>query len=94
MIFYRLNVEPAEWDAEGEDHDEWFTSLAAAVAQRKSYIKLDPTLDRHPTGRDFRIEKVWFTDKLSEKQLILRVLNRRAYIVRTQKVVDWYQPEK
>ena len=88
---YRLNIAPGEDECEGEDWDEWFTSLRDAKARRKELIDLDPTMAGHRYGRDFRIERVKLSN-CSRQELVLRVLNRRGYVVVSEVVVEDYIP--
>ena len=98
MKFYKLNVARHEYEAEGEDKSEWFTSLSAAVARRRSLIALNPLLAGHIYGSDFEIERYDITTNLSPQQLLLAVLNRKgsnhgAWYDTRATVMEEYKPE-
>ena len=95
MHVYRLHIKPLESDSEGEDHDEWFTSLRAAKKRRAELIRNNPTLNDHPTGCDFDID-CYEVKKLPRTALILALLNRRdsAWSTRRVEVVRPYKPRE
>lgn len=82
MHLYRLSIAPDinGGDGEGEDHDEWFSSLRAARRRRSELIRewKDAWPD-HPYGEDFSVHKVTFQD-LPKKALLLQVLHRVHYL--------------
>lgn len=71
MKLYVLRRWPHEDAGEGEDWDEWFTSLRSARARRRELW------DAARPG-ELRIERVIFSD-LSKKALLVAVLNRTGY---------------
>ena len=91
-IFYRLEIAPSESDGEGEDHDEWFTSLEAARRRRAELIRADPHLEGHRYGSDFCVSRVILRD-LSPKALVLAVLNRAGHVESSEEVVPEYKPK-
>lgn len=93
MIVYRLEVAPSDSDGEGEDHDEWFSSLQAAKKRRGELIKQDPDLEDHRYGEDFEIEKITLADD-SRLKLILAILNRTSFYTSREQVVPPYKPVK
>lgn len=93
MKLYCLSIAPSESDGEGEDHDEWFTSLEAAKRRRRELIRDNPGLVGHKFGRDFEIEEIIFA-KLPQKALALAILNRRGYVAQRTVVVPSYIPSK
>ena len=92
MILYRLCISPTENASDGENWDEWFSSLVAAGVRRAELIAADPCLNNSRLGLDYGIEKVELTDHLSMKKLVLAILNRRGYIVSSEVVVAPYRP--
>ena len=88
---YCLGVAPADSDGEGEDHDEWFTSLAAALKRRQVLIKENPDLKAHRYGEDFEITLVTTLD-LPAGKLILEILNRGWWKEHSEIVVPLYRP--
>lgn len=91
MKLYRLRIAPDGTDGEGEDHDEWFSSLEAAKSRRRNLIRDNPGLLDHRYGRDFMIEEIVLL-KLPPRQLALAILNRRNYVARRNTVVPDYVP--
>jgi hypothetical protein len=89
MKFYRLEIAPDESEGEGEDHDEWFSSLEGAKRRRSELIRRDPHLDGHRYGSDFAIHCVVLKD-LPKRALVLAVLNRRGYTKSDDKIVSVY----
>ena len=94
MIVYRLKVEPAEYDSDGEDHDEWFGSLRAARERRRELVTEDPALEEHRTGQDFAISRVTVAD-MPRRKLVLALLNRTGYRAGEEvEVVKAYAPRR
>lgn len=91
MIVYRLGRLPSEDAPEGEDWDEYFSSLAAAKVRRRELIREDPDLVGHPTKRDFEIEATELAN-LPKKKLALALLNREHYVAGRTVVVPHYRP--
>ena len=89
MIFYRLGISPGEGEAEGEDHDEWFTSLEAAKIRRTELIAMNDDLKY---GCDYGIRKTWIGCGLSRKKLILALLNREGFVDHDEDIVAPYYP--
>lgn len=85
MKFYELHIAPNEYEGEGEDLNEWFTSLSEATARRKELIALNSTDLRY--GRDYAIDQVTITDDLPTKQLVLAILNRKDFVAERKTVV-------
>jgi hypothetical protein len=90
---YQLGISPSESDGEGEDHDEWFTSLAAARKRRATLIDEDPELRGHRYGEDFEITKVTTLD-LPVGKMILEILNRGWWKEHSEIVVPVYHPKQ
>lgn len=90
MKLYRLKVAPDESDGEGEDHDEWFTSLIAAQKRRRYLIKNTPN-DGYRYGEDFEVSEVVFVE-LPPRALLLRVLNRTAFIDTSRVMMPAHKP--
>lgn len=92
MIVYQLHIDEREDDGEGEDHDEWFSSLTAAKRRRAQLIRERPPED-YKYGSDFQIDRVSLTRTLSPKRLALAILNRRGFVAnREAAVVPEYTP--
>ena len=89
MRIYRLGIEPGEANSEGEDHDEYFSSLDAAGRRRAELIREDPDLDGHRYGEDFEIERIDLAD-LAPRAMLLAILNRKGYIAAREVVVAAY----
>ena len=90
---YRLGICPDESQGEGEDHDEWFSSLREAQRRRAELIRLDPHLEGHRYGEDFEIDRVVFVD-WSLRKLLLAVLNWDGCVEARDQVVPRYVPTK
>lgn len=86
MRFYQLVVLPDVTDGEGEDHDEWFTSLAAAKTRRAELIQVGGC------GKQGPELGIWEVDlaELPTRKLILNLLNRSGYIKSVRRVVEDY----
>lgn len=93
IVLYRLSVAPGEADGEGEDHDEWFTSLKLAKARRKELIDDDPELKDHRYGEDYQIDRCEFAP-LPQRALLLRVLNRDGMFAVSVRVPPYAPPER
>lgn len=93
MTFYRLHIAPDEAEGEGEDHDQWFTSLRAARRRRAELIADNPSLRGHRYGQDFKIERVELV-QLPPQALLLAVLNGRGYIEQRSTVIENYKPAR
>lgn len=93
IALYRLGICPDESEGEGEDHDEWFGSLAEAKKRRAELIQLDPHLKGHRYGEDFEIDRVSFRD-LPRRKLLLAVLNWEGCVEQVEQVVRRYTPEE
>lgn len=91
MKFYRLHIKPSESDSEAEDQDEWFSSLAEAKARRRELILDRGANDRVP---DLDIDRVWFATDLTARGLLLAVLNRSGFIIKTEELVAPYEEPK
>lgn len=89
MIFYQLNITPDDSAGEGEDHDEYFTSLTKAKARRSEIMRQGEV-----EPYDLEIEKITLTDQLSTKDIILAILNGRGYIATRESVVAPYQRDR
>lgn len=89
MKLYRLNILPQEHEGEGEDHDEWFTSLGAARKRRSQLIRNMPE-DSYKFGADYDIDEVELVD-LPPRAMVLAVLNREC-VVSSRTVVEAYSP--
>lgn len=89
MRVYQLHIAPSECDAEGEDHDEWFSSLIAAQRRRADLIAEGPDLKY---GEDFAIDAVDLA-QLAPKTLALALLNRKGFVKSRRRVVGPYRPE-
>jgi hypothetical protein len=88
---YRLGVCAGPDDGEGEDNDEWFSSLEKAKRRRRELIAQDPYLDGgHRTGQDYGIHRVWLVE-LPPRELLIRCLTGRAYVSRAEEVVPDYE---
>lgn len=85
MIFYCLNIAPDEYGIEGEDLDEWFTSLNAAKHRRQELI--DGAGSEQAPGEDLSIDAIVVRSDLPPKQLLLNVLNRKAWMKSLTRVV-------
>lgn len=93
MKVYQLHIAPSDADGEGEDHDEWFSSLKAARARRAELIAEDPQLEGHAYGVDFKIE-VHEVRPLPRRELVLALLNRRGCFFGGETVVPDYSPRR
>ena len=85
-MLYRLCVTPAEGDGEGEDQDEWFSSLRAAKRRRRQLIERRDDGADWLVDEDLAIDRVQFVP-LPPKQLLLRALNRCGFMRCYQQVV-------
>lgn len=83
MKLYRLSILPDPTDPEGEDHDEWFSSLRAAKKRRSGLLREGACSRDVP---DLEITENELAD-VPERQLLLRVLNRCGFIAREKVVV-------
>lgn len=90
MKLYRLRIDPGEHDGEGEDHDEWFSSLRDAKTRRAELIRQDLCLVDSRTKREYAIDRVWFPP-LPAKQLALTILNRAHHGYTKERVVSAYE---
>ena len=101
MNVYRLGIRPSEYDSDGEDFDEWFSSLAEVRQRRAELIRESKETHRQEAAEcrewevpravrpDYEIEKIELVD-LPTKELALALLNRRRYIAaRTIVVPAW-----
>lgn len=93
MNLYQLQIAPGEYEAEGENHDEWFASLDAARERRRRLIAEDPELKDHRFGRDFEISRIAVAD-LPLRALLLKVLNRTGWQRERSVVVPAYYPKR
>jgi len=89
MIVYRLHIAPNEGQGEGEDCDEWFSSLSVAIKRRSDLVRDNPNMEGHLYGADYQIDKVVLA-KLPLKQLALAILNRKEYFIDQTIVVQEY----
>jgi hypothetical protein len=90
MILYRLRVQPSEFQGEGEDCDEWFTSLRAARRRRRELIRDNPDLTDCRIASDYEVERVELAD-LPPRELALAILNRRGAFLSCVEVVPAYE---
>lgn len=87
MRVYRLGISPDESAGEGEDHDEYFGSLVAAIQRRKELIEI---VGGTPRGDpDYEIESLTFGD-LPLKKLILA--NRKGFVEERETIIEAYDP--
>jgi hypothetical protein len=86
MKFYLLHISPGE--IEGEDCDEYFTSLEAAKQRRAALM--ENNLEEDLEG-EFQIDRITLVD-LPPMQLALALLNRKAFICKREVVVDAVAP--
>lgn len=95
MKLYLLENQPDESAGEGEDWDEWFTSLRAAKVRRRGLIaSVKPPetpvwAQQQPvgfSGEDFGIYEVTLV-RVSARELVRRALNRRGYVETRVQVV-------
>ena len=93
MKLYKLDIAPGESNGEGEDHDEWFSSLDAAKKRRQELIDANPSMGGHRYGEDYAISRVEFAE-LPPLKLLLAVLNRTGWNKHTEVIVPWYAPGK
>ena len=91
VVLYRIHGRPGEYDGDGENHDEWFSSLKAAKLRRaelehdaKAVLSVDPNAFKF--AEDFEVERVYFRG-LPPQALLLAVLNRRGYELKRELVV-------
>lgn len=92
MQLYRLSIGPDESAGEGENLDEWFTSLRAAKKRRRALIDENPTGDNTRYNTDFGIDLVDLAVKgLTRKHLAVMLLNGRKFINKTTRVVEPYE---
>ena len=75
MKLYRINITPNQHSGEGENHNEWFGSLAAAKTRRRELIK-DP--DYTFCGCNYSLDRVEIPH-LPKKKLLLRALNSKGF---------------
>lgn len=75
MKLYRINITPNEHSGEGENHSEWFGSIAAYKKRRRELIK-DP--DYSYCGSNYSVDRVDIPD-LPKKKLLLRALNNKGF---------------
>lgn len=96
MIFYRLHVEPGEYEAEGEDHDEWFTALRVARRRRaeliRGYDPADPNAHLK-LGSDYAIDRVEIDTAGPLRPLILALLSRKGFAKHSVEVVPAWRPQ-
>lgn len=87
MKVYQLVLRPGEYDGEGEDHDEWFSSLALAK-RRRAQLKREGLL-QHGDGA---INRCVLVDE-PKKRLALALLNQEACFRSVRRVVEpWLDP--
>lgn len=91
MTVYQLHISGSDYDADGEDFDEYFSSLEAARRRRKQLIDADPKMKDCRFDSDYKIDKLTLSTKLSPRQLILAILNRKGYVKERETVVEEYQ---
>lgn len=94
MKFYCLSIAPDVGDAEGTDRSEWFTSREAVWRRRSALIAADPSLAGHRYGQDFSIDCVTVAPDVTEKQLLLAILNRKGWVAERVLVASAYVPPK
>lgn len=82
MKVYRLNISPDMGcgEPEVEDLDEYFGSLRKSKARRAELIRMGGF-------QDLSIDQLHLVD-LPPRALALRVLNRRAYVAESLRVVS------
>lgn len=78
---YRLHIVREENQAEGEDLDEWFPTLEAALAQRTELAGME----RENLWEDLDVHEVVIAN-LTRTQLLLAVLNRRGFVESSREV--------
>lgn len=80
MKVYQLNVVAGENDADGENFDEWFTSLRAARARRAELIAETKAsnFENVKYGHDLKIVCFEVADMPLSK-LVLALLNQRGW---------------
>lgn len=93
MIVYRVGISPAEYEGEGEDHDEFFSSLKVAKARRAELIKGNPTLEDNRYSEDFEIERIKVAN-LPRRDLILAILNGEGWVEERATIVPPYKPKE
>lgn len=100
MKFYRLQIASGE-TCEGEDADEWFTSLRAAKKRRTELIQEGRVeSNEHPFGSDYEIWRYTVNTRLTAKTVMLRILNRNnnhtasPWCSDIVQVVDAYRPHR
>ena len=86
---YRLDISPDESAGEGEDWDEWFTSLSEAKTRRRGLIAANPTLSGLRHSQSYAIHRIVLAP-LPKKALVLAVLRRLGYSSSSEFVVDDY----
>jgi hypothetical protein len=75
MIMYRINIIPCDTDGEGENWDEWYSSLAKAK-KRRAELRRNP--DYSYCGENYRVDRVTLPN-LPKKKLVLKALNKTYF---------------
>lgn len=91
MKVYRLHIAAGEYDADGENFDEWFLSLEMAMRRRRVLIREAEHPDyenlKYPT--DFKIER-YEVRKAPLRELVLGLLNGHGWYASREVVVVEY----
>jgi hypothetical protein len=90
---YQLECCRGEYDADGEDFDEWFRSLAAARKRRAALIRENPGLKELKLSETYGINRVVLAH-LPARELALAILNRRKFIRESTTLVEPYCPPR
>lgn len=93
MKLYRLGICPGEGEGEGENWDEWFSSLREAKKRRAELIAQNPDGDNARMLEDFEIEQCEIPD-LPRKRLAILLLNRRGFVTNSKQVVAPYRYDR
>jgi hypothetical protein len=87
MYLYVVRITPDDGSGEGENWDEWFSSLSAAKKRRQEILRAAKDNSEYSCiDPDESIEKITFVS-CPKKKLLLKVLNQTGFVAKSESII-------